>query len=236
MADPTVYFGPPLKNNPLQFWLTFNNSEYELRLPVNPDQISLTFEHGVEDFTLAQLGDYSIIGKRKATGLSFSSFFPARFAESYCEYEEIPNPWEAIALLKEWQTSGRPMRVLITGTPINMAVTLRTLTIEAEKGGEPGDIYFSAEFREYFFLKIRKVSDLNKGNATSGSGTKRTNTKAQTVTSYVVKKGDSLWKIAARSDIYGNGDQWRKIYSANKKTIGANPNLIYPGQKLVIPR
>ncbi len=50
---------------------------------------------------------------------------------------------------------------------------------------------------------------------------------------YVVKKGDSLWSIAKR--IYGDGSKWRKIYEANKKVIGKNPNTIFPGQKLVIP-
>lgn len=50
---------------------------------------------------------------------------------------------------------------------------------------------------------------------------------------YVVKKGDSLWKISKK--FYGKGILWKKIYSANKKMIGNNPNLIYPGQKLRIP-
>ena len=34
---------------------------------------------------------------------------------------------------------------------------------------------------------------------------------------------------------YGDGSQYTKIYEANKGTIGSNPNLIKPGQKLVIP-
>ena len=50
---------------------------------------------------------------------------------------------------------------------------------------------------------------------------------------YTVVGGDSLSKIAQR--FYGNPSQWNKIYLANKGVIGANPNLILPGQKLVIP-
>lgn len=49
---------------------------------------------------------------------------------------------------------------------------------------------------------------------------------------YIVKSGDSLWKIAAKPSIYGNGSMYTKIVSANNIK---NPNLIYPGQKLVIP-
>jgi nucleoid-associated protein YgaU len=50
--------------------------------------------------------------------------------------------------------------------------------------------------------------------------------------SYVVQPGDSLWKIAKR--FYGNGNDWPKIHEANRSQI-ANPDVIEPGQKLVIP-
>jgi nucleoid-associated protein YgaU len=50
--------------------------------------------------------------------------------------------------------------------------------------------------------------------------------------SYTVVKGDSLSKIAKR--FYGDAQQWRKIYEANKDQI-KNPDLIYPGQTFKIP-
>lgn len=50
---------------------------------------------------------------------------------------------------------------------------------------------------------------------------------------YVVKPGDNLSKIARI--FYGDDHLWKKIYEANKTTIGGNPNLIYPGQRFVIP-
>lgn len=44
---------------------------------------------------------------------------------------------------------------------------------------------------------------------------------------YVVKSGDFLSKIGEHYNV-----SWQHIYNSNKKVIGANPNLIYPGQKL----
>jgi len=50
---------------------------------------------------------------------------------------------------------------------------------------------------------------------------------------YVVKPGDSLSKIS--KDVYDNAALYKKIYEANKDTIGPNPDLIKPGQRLTIP-
>src|SRR5579859_7923839 len=49
--------------------------------------------------------------------------------------------------------------------------------------------------------------------------------------SYTVKSGNSLSSIAQMFGI----SNWQTLYNANRNVIGNNPNLIYPGQKLVIP-
>ncbi|HSF14928.1 MAG TPA: LysM peptidoglycan-binding domain-containing protein [Vicinamibacteria bacterium] len=50
---------------------------------------------------------------------------------------------------------------------------------------------------------------------------------------YVVVSGDSLSKIAKRE--YGDAQKWTKIYEANRNLI-KDPDLIYPGQELQIPK
>lgn len=63
---------------------------------------------------------------------------------------------------------------------------------------------------------------------------------------YTVVKGDCLWKIAGMKKHYGNAHLWPAIWEGNKdgivnappgvKTTIPNPNLIYPGQVIRIPR
>ncbi len=50
---------------------------------------------------------------------------------------------------------------------------------------------------------------------------------------YVVRRGDSLWRIARRH--YRRGRRYRIIYRANRRKI-RNPHLIYPCQRFDIPR
>jgi len=70
------------------------------------------------------------------------------------------------------------------------------------------------------------------GSSTAPAAVEPTGTSGSHAT-YVVVKGDSLSKIAARE--YGDANKWRAIYEANKDLI-SDPDLIHPGQELTIPR
>jgi nucleoid-associated protein YgaU len=57
----------------------------------------------------------------------------------------------------------------------------------------------------------------------------------------VVRPGDSLWTIAAARLPAGAGPAavdgaWRRLYAANRPPLGADPDLIHPGDVLRVPR
>jgi len=52
---------------------------------------------------------------------------------------------------------------------------------------------------------------------------------------YTVAKGDCLWCISGKSEIYNDPYQWPVIYRANRDQI-KDADLIYPGQELAIDR
>jgi len=217
----------------VEFWLKFNNDAERMWLPVNPSEITVESAFGFEDVTVSNFGERTIIGNNRLSSISFSSFFPRDFNASYCAYSDLPDPWTAARTIERWQKSGKPVRFVVTGAAaINMAVTIRNISY-GERGGQPGDVYFTLDLKQYNFGKLSRKSDTvaNKGPEVRIAAA-RPSTK-EVPESYVVKRGDSLWAIAAR--VYGKGDQWRTIYEKNKAVVGKNPNLIYPGQKLVIP-
>jgi resuscitation-promoting factor RpfA len=56
----------------------------------------------------------------------------------------------------------------------------------------------------------------------------------------VVRRGDTLWDIAARHLDPGATDaeialDWPRWFSANRSTLGSDPDRLYPGQRLRPP-
>lgn len=91
----------------------------------------------------------------------------------------------------------------------------KTLTdIEAEKGKRQ-------ELRSYLHQVENQLSAFESQFETKGGKT------------YTVQKGDSLWRIAKKE--YGDGCKWPIIYKANQDKL-KDPNMIYPGQKINLPR
>lgn len=77
----------------------------------------------------------------------------------------------------------------------------------------------------------KKKADFSK--VESGSSATRPQAEETRDESYTVKSGDTLWAISER--FYGDGNQWNRIYEANRETI-KDPDLIQPGWELNIPR
>jgi nucleoid-associated protein YgaU len=79
--------------------------------------------------------------------------------------------------------------------------------------------------------KEEKKADFSNVKSGSSTAAKPAATTASDRT-YTVKSGDSLWKISEQ--MYGNGNEWRRIFEANKDRI-KDPDVIHPGWVLSIP-
>jgi LysM repeat protein len=56
----------------------------------------------------------------------------------------------------------------------------------------------------------------------------------QEAETYTVKAGDSLWKIAKNH--YGDGNQYMKIFYANRDRMKTPNSIIHPGDELRLPK
>lgn len=77
-------------------------------------------------------------------------------------------------------------------------------------------------------------------SASSPRASRASRASRPTADEVVVRRGDSLWALAAarlpRSAGPAEVDRaWRAVYAANRAEIGADPGLIRPGQRLHLP-
>lgn len=220
----------------LEFWLQYSKTSL-FRFPVNPSEVSLgSIGRNNEVVEVARLGEVSIFGTEKLEEVTFSSFFPRDYNPTYCEYAKIRTPLWYHNTIKRWANYEAPIRIIIGEDSkddgyINMLCTVSDYKI-TEKGGEVGDIYFDITLKEYKAVGSQTVKRVTGNNVQKGKKDRPAG-KPQ-ATSYIVKKGDTLSKIAQRE--MGSQSLWRKLYEANKKTIGPDSDKIKVGQKLVIPK
>jgi nucleoid-associated protein YgaU len=88
-------------------------------------------------------------------------------------------------------------------------------------------------------LKISKISTLPKMKAKLDRldemiGQLKARIAQPVTVDYMVMRGDNLWNIAKKDDIYADPYMWPRLYRANKEQI-EDPDLIFPDQKLAIP-
>ena len=216
-----------MAKNRIEFWLKDRDNVY-LQLPVNPSEIDYNSPFGLQTVSIASLGDVTVPGERGVKQISFSSFFPRDYNPSYCEYEGFMAPWSWVEQIEKWRDTRKNIRIIISGTPISIPVFVSEFSLQPEKAGHPGDVYYNITLMEYRPIKAKLLQSTAKAPSSERPASSKTASK-----NYTVVRGDSLWKIAKAH--YGDGAQFPKIYNANKSTIGKNPDLIYPGQKLVIP-
>lgn len=209
--------------NQTQIYFTDPQTQEKLQIPVLPPKITVKWERQTETVNILNLGDVDFTTGRKLQEISFSSFFPVEYTPTYCRYADIPAPSEAYMTLDGWCAArntdyvpDRPVRLMIVGTSldINMLVLITSLEVE-DRGGEPGDIYYSLTCREWREIKVRTEAEQRARN-------NRPNPKPKPkTTQQKLKPGaqlrEDLYKLAKQH--YGNGQSWTKIMNLNKDKL-----------------
>lgn len=81
-----------------------------------------------------------------------------------------------------------------------------------------------------------KLADPNYGDLTADISVNEgvENDEKNEVETYTVKSGDSLWKIAKNH--YGDGNEYMKIFYANRDKMESPESVIHPGDTLNLPK
>ena len=196
--------------------------------------------------TVHRNGEINILGDRNLETIEISSFFPAQ-EYPFCQYKGFDtNPINYINKIKKWEYEKVTPTFVMTGdVDFNKTVSIESL--EYGKDDSTGDIAFTLNLKEYIAVSYSaaKKKTSNGKKVKKKNSSKKRSSKSVKITSYTVKKGDTLRKIAKKKT--GSSSNWKKIYTKNKKVIesaakkhkrrsSSNGRYIYAGTKLVIEK
>ena len=240
-------------SNTYTFWL-FQDRDIRFQLPVPPEELKVSNKAKNTVFNIDGLGEATFVQTPNLLEYSFSSELPANYYGA-CSYRNLKKPEDSVEILNSMKASG-PVRFIVTGTNINILVTIEDFSY-SEKGGDVGTLLYSMTLKEYRNRTPRKIivtpvvaprvvltSPTTLSSPVSTPVVANFVAKIPVVASvvrvdtrpvaktYTVVSGDSLWKIA-RAQL-GDGARYTEIYNLNKGQI-KNQDLIYPGQVLTLP-
>ena len=200
--------------------LWHNNGETQFTFAVNPANITVSRPNVNRAVSLAMGGQVNLWGGRGLREVRLDTFLPREGSRFF----DGRSPDTILSLLKSWQDSGDPIRLIISGTDINDAFLIEDLSESFREGD--GDVWLSLQLREY---KFQNVSQQQTGQTGQAGQTPQREDERITPKTYTVVKGDTLWDLAAR--FYGSGTKWGVLAQKNGIT---NPRRLQIGTVLYL--
>lgn len=139
----------------MEIWLSFNNNAERLRLPVLPPSFEVVVGNMNTRVNINEIGNINLIGKSDLREMTIETFFPAQ-DYYFVEYNGFPSPYSCVEMIERWRKSGKPIRLIITDTPINIAMAIESFSYGERDGS--GDVYYSLELAEYLFVGVKETS------------------------------------------------------------------------------
>lgn len=208
-------------------------------LPIAPAKFSTKLKGNTKSIDLISVGEATIIKDIPLREFSFEAFLPRNPVLSDIPINSMyyHEPYYYLALIREFRASKKPIRFTITRVlpdktvsfSGNLLVTIESYDVK-ENAGEEGDYWISFKLKEYRDIHVTITEKSHNEPKEDGSQRLVQETVRSTkepAKTYIVKSGDSLWKIAKLQ--LNDGSKYSEIAKLNNID---NPNNLQVGQVL----
>lgn len=185
-------------------------------IPVNPEEISIKYPSDNKDYDVIGIGQVVVPRKPALKEISWESFFPASTSEPYVDADAY-DPDEYVDWFENAMKKNQKVRLIITRDRL-YDTNIRCIVSDFEttdKGGEPGDMYYSVTLREYRDYSPETVSIITTPAETAADQTVEATSEAERpVETPVLRVG---------APVIANGQYWYDSYGS--KPFGTANNL-----------
>ena len=208
-----------------------------VRLPVAPGAISFKVKNRNRGFELINGEEINILKPQGLREISFEAELPYTI-RPYAGYPDgkkfMPQSYY-LGELERLKNAKKPfLFVVARENPAGGSLGDTRLTVSLEEysilenASEGLDVIVSVNLKEYKAYGVKRYQSAS----VVPEAAARPADSAPNPLTYTVKSGDCLWNISKK--YLGKGERWKEIYALNKDKI-KNPDLIYPGQVLIMP-
>jgi len=220
-----------------------------VQLPVTPPSLRVRIRNQNKTITLINEAEVNLLKTAGLTEISFNALLPQApypFATYPSGFRSADYYLDVLNRLKTRKDSAGNLmpfqfvcsRVMPSGKPLfdtNFRVSLEEYDIK-EDAGDGFDLTVSIslkQYRDYGTKTVTITQPITQGApATAQTNQARPAQSAPQLRTHTVVSGDTLWNIAKKN--LGDGSRYGEIFDLNKDKI-KTPNLIYPGQVLILP-
>ena len=129
----------------IQIFLSIDNGADMLEVPVIPSEFKVSKPQNDETFETVTGEEIAFIDAPGLKGIQWSSFFPSR-DYPFLRCTRLADVWQYGYKLDQWIAQKYPIRLVISGTPINMATKVSAFDYRM---GPDGDLYYDIAFKEF---------------------------------------------------------------------------------------
>lgn len=131
----------------------------KLKVPVNPEEIKIKRPTDNKEYSVLGVGQIVVPRKPALDEVSWESFFPGDISAPFVN-NGADAPGEYVKAIEKAMKTKQKVRLIISRSDLydtNMRCLISNFETK-DKGGEPGDIYYSIEFQKYRDYSPKVVS------------------------------------------------------------------------------
>lgn len=185
-----------------------NADDEKFILPITPRGYEMKTSQNNKTVDILDFGEAMLFSNARLKRLSFSGFFPHPKHNYPFIIGDIKAPIECVELFTKWKEMKKPIRVIITDSPVNLMMGLKEFNYREQEGTR--DIYYQVSFIEYKELNTPMAN--NDKQTDDITGLKARTDEPANPESWVDKADDIL---DASKKVYGDYSHWRNIVQSN---------------------